>query len=673
MQATESTSGKEGHFLDFLVTLWIFVIALVAVPYIITCYTVLYIFQNVWFGTASFLNPELEFIKSTTLRSLVETHRNQGILTIMLKINGPPTLASIRRHLEELVRRKDRSGKLAFPHLTDCLVTRCGTYAWRKSTFDLEQNLIFAPYNFRGRPVNELTIQDYVSDIVSKLLPTSIPPWQVVIIPSSENHHYLLLRLHHILLSEGLNIADMLPLIPPVRTSVSGSDCNTSLGNVLLMPKFIPALKDRLTQDFTNSWNEFILNNDPLEKPELFKRNASFFEFVAISFIVLVSTFKEWRKGLKSIKPGLLSHVKYLCITLRREQAKRQINLNIFVKSIFVSCDPRNVIAIFIRNWYRWSLFTLAIPYKLYMEAKAIQSCIMLKYCAYPNTIVGFLYSYVPLTFKASQELLNYAGIIFNTPRAIWEELSRNSEKVETVTLCGRKVVAWSEPVKIETIRKIANSTSTTDTEIILATASEALSRFVVHANNVQPKEIPITARNINSNYFLLTGSNVRPTDSVGGMLCVDLPILDSRKDADLMENLKRIKDNINTAKEHQQLTYLLSMLQTKYGFLSKLLPATLITIALKYLSLKYSVSFTEITSRQPFVMQRTIWGQEVSSVIYWRPPQANISISLCTNYYGQNVIFGVMCDAQLAPNHHLLVRGFHEYVKDLEASAAIQ
>lgn len=404
------------------------------------------------------------------------------------------------------------------------------------------------------------------------------------------------------------------------------ADCKTSLCSVLAMPNYIPALKDRLMQDVTNSWNEFISNNDPLEKPELFKRNASFFEFLAISFIVLVSTFKEWRKGLKNIRPDVISKTKYMFVTFKRERGKRQINISTFIKSIFVSCDPRNVIMQLIVNCYRWSLFTLTIPHKLYIEIKAIQSCVTLSYCAHPNTIVGFLYSYVPLTFKGFQELLNYCRIIFNTPRSVWEELTRNSEKVETVTLCGRKVVAWSEPVKIESIRKIAKCTSTTDTEIILATASEGLSRFVVHTNNVQPKEIPITARNINSNFFLLTGSNVKATDAVGGMLCINLPILDSRKDADLLENLKDIKDNIITAKQNQQLTFLLSILQTKYGFLSKLLPATLITIALKYLSLKYSVSFTEITSRQPLVMQRTIWGQEVSSVIYWRPPQANIS-----------------------------------------------
>lgn len=399
------------------------------------------------------------------------------------------------------------------------------------------------------------------------------------------------------------------------------------------MPTYIPALKDRLTQDFTNSWNEFISNNDPLEKPELFKRNAGVFESLAISFIVLVSTFKEWRKGLKSVKPDLRSKVKYLFLTFKRECTKRQLDAVTFIKSIFVTCNPKNIINLIIANFYQWSKFVFMIPYKIYREAKAIQTCITLSYCAYPNTIVGFLYSYVPLTFKAFQEVLCYCSVIFNTPKCVWEELSRNSERIETVTLCGRKVVAWSEPVNIETIRKIAKYTSTTDTEIILATASEALSRFAVHTNNVQPKEIPITARNINSNYFLLTGSNVKASDAIGGMLCIKLPILDSAKDANLLENLKAIKDNINTSRETQQLTFLLSVLQTKYGFLSKLLPATLITVALKYLSLKYSVSFTEVTSRQPLVMQRTIWGQEVSSVIYWRPPQANISILLFIYY----------------------------------------
>lgn len=63
-------------------------------------------------------------------------------------------------------------------------------------------------------------IQDYVSQIVSKYLPPGIAPWQMIIIPTSEDQHYILLKLHHVLLREGLNIADLLPLIPPTRVNV---------------------------------------------------------------------------------------------------------------------------------------------------------------------------------------------------------------------------------------------------------------------------------------------------------------------------------------------------------------------------------------------------------------------------------------------------------------------
>lgn len=39
------------------------------------------------------------------------------------------------------------------------------------------------PSNYRGRPVTETNIQDYVSNIVSKYLPPDMPPWQICVIP----------------------------------------------------------------------------------------------------------------------------------------------------------------------------------------------------------------------------------------------------------------------------------------------------------------------------------------------------------------------------------------------------------------------------------------------------------------------------------------------------------
>lgn len=39
------------------------------------------------------------------------------------------------------------------------------------------------PSNYRGRQVSEANIQEYISNIVSKYLPPSLPPWQICIIP----------------------------------------------------------------------------------------------------------------------------------------------------------------------------------------------------------------------------------------------------------------------------------------------------------------------------------------------------------------------------------------------------------------------------------------------------------------------------------------------------------
>lgn len=43
--------------------------------------------------------------------------------------------------------------------------------------------MIECPSNYRGRQVTESNVQQYISDIVSKYLPSSVPPWQICIVP----------------------------------------------------------------------------------------------------------------------------------------------------------------------------------------------------------------------------------------------------------------------------------------------------------------------------------------------------------------------------------------------------------------------------------------------------------------------------------------------------------
>lgn len=51
------------------------------------------------------------------------------------------------------------------------------------SLFNVDNHIIVHPSNYRGRSVNESNIQDYISNIVSKYMPSNLPPWQIGVIP----------------------------------------------------------------------------------------------------------------------------------------------------------------------------------------------------------------------------------------------------------------------------------------------------------------------------------------------------------------------------------------------------------------------------------------------------------------------------------------------------------
>ncbi|KAG5876023.1 hypothetical protein JTB14_009812 [Gonioctena quinquepunctata] len=658
---------------DFLITFVLFAVTLFALPLIGFGFIVLKISRSLWLSCISTLHPDMDFVKYVTVRSLLDTHRNQGIISVLLSVKGQARPEAVKRHLQEVVRRRDKSGNLVFLRLRHLLVTKCGTYAWQREKFDLEQNVTVAPFTFKGRAVTEFNIQEYVSDIITKYLPSNIPPWQVVIIPSSEDHHYILLKLHHLLLSEGINIGDLLPLIPPTRQATGSYVSKSPLVEVFRKPQVIPVLKERLADELSNRWNEFVANYDPLERPELLKSTPSFPQFIAIVVISLISIIKDSKKGFRVIKTDVFSRTKYILLTAAREADKRQVNVSTLVLSIMNSLDPRNLARNILRSvFYMGFVLPLRLPIVLYAEFKALYTCLTLHYCPYPYTFTGITYIYVPLIYNSLREILYICSILFAAPKTIIQDILLQDESLQTITLCGRKSVAWSDPVPIDHIKTVAKQTGASVTEIMLSAVSMGLSKYFSQTGQEIPTDLPITMRNISSNYIFATGHNIKPEDAVSGLVCLNLAIPNPAKETTHIENLLEIKSKFSACLEKQGLSHLLTMLQTKFRILTQFLPSTLLSVYLKYLSRKYAVSVTEITSRYPNVTQRTLWGQEVKSVVYWRPPQANTSISLCLNEYADHVKLGVMCDAQLVPHHVCLVRSFPKFIKDLGEAATV-
>lgn len=118
------------------------------------------------------------------------------------------------------------------------LTTRWGWYAWQNvGSFDIDNHLIIcspSSSHYRGRQISDLNIQvsincfpnqfslfsfyfqDFISETVTKYFVPDLPPWQITVIPNrvqSQDKYYLLIRIHHLLLSyQNLDLGDLLQL-----------------------------------------------------------------------------------------------------------------------------------------------------------------------------------------------------------------------------------------------------------------------------------------------------------------------------------------------------------------------------------------------------------------------------------------------------------------------------
>ena len=145
-----------------------------------------------------------------------------------------------------------------------------------------------------------------MSDATSKYLGTTHSPWQVHAISSQPgNRLYCLVRVHHLLLrQEQLALGDFLPLErarwSPLTASRT-SDCDSPFADLYSPPAALPRLHEKLTESFSNVWNEFLCNNDPTERPEILKKRISLWQCAKIAVIVWFSTVKEVTRWVQRV------------------------------------------------------------------------------------------------------------------------------------------------------------------------------------------------------------------------------------------------------------------------------------------------------------------------------------------------------------------------------------
>lgn len=630
-----------------------FLLVLFLLPCIISIYIGISVVRYLALRLLSKVYTDLEFITSTTVRSTVDTVRNQGIITLVLQVRGTCDMQMFKSRLQSDMINRMKCGRLVFPHLRTKLTSVWGWYAWVKTSntyFDIDKHVMLAApigYGGGGGYINDTNTQKFISERVSKYLCPDHPPWRITIIPSSEKY-YVLISIHHLYLSEEhLGLGDLL-LLEPDNHVWSSEDVEDYLDNDHLLagtfktPVAIPQVYQHVYESFCNFWNEFLSVYDPQENPKILQKSTLKIYF-CIALITAVSAIKVY---FKSLRPNL----KQIII---REMEKRYITFRLLWMSVFNTFHPVTVVTSIV-SWTWWFSMTLLLQVF--------------------RTILNIpVYTYwMILLYHVLREIWYLTKIVFTAPRMILQEIffpatPKTCHHLQTVSLCGRKAISWSDPVSLDYIRRIHDATGASSCEILLSAVSASVRDYFRYLGFPVPDSVMTTARFIPQEYLLAQSSSFQEH---GGLMCLDLPLWIPDEP---IENLTVTQNALYKARTNQASIYLASLYRFDHSLLPKLLPSVLARILLNALSRKYAVTITQVdATSSERKRRRLLWGQEVESIMYWRPPQGNVSLSMTLMSYGDSVRLCVMSDTQLSPQHSIISSNFDKHIGQLAVGAGV-
>jgi hypothetical protein len=498
--------------------------------------------------------------------------------------------------------------------------------------------------------------QECVSDIVSKYLPPELSPWQITIIPAAVGHEerfYLLIRIHHLLLSEeGLGLGDLL-LLAPDRPAIfnrrldeddeNPTEETPSVGStspltaLLARPVAIPKLYSVVRGMIRHRWSLLVAAYDPAENPQILQSAPSIQMCIILVFIVGVSICKKLLGLASRTDMSLCRKILSIAPTILNETQKRRFTPYALCKCVMKSLSPHLLLSCVRVCWWVSHFFTVALPVFIVNEIRSFVSMAANRGLSECTTERPFSYLY--LVLAAVKEAFCLCAIIYTAPRMLLQELVTSHRgtlhHLQTVSLCGRKVVAWSDPVPLDTIGKISSSVGASTTAVLLSSVCGALREYFHQFCLPVPESVLTTAR-----YFPME-SLTRPsrgsdgsTASLSGQGLVCLPLPTSPVYDDPKDSLQEIQRILCEVRQRQPALYQATVWQLDGGHITNILPSLAVRLILNHLSRRYAVALTQVESAISSTSRcRLIWGQEVEGILYWRPPQSNISeYSDCTS-----------------------------------------
>lgn len=258
-------------------------------------------------------------------------------------------------------------------------------------------------------------------------------------------------------------------------------------------------------------------------------------------------------------------------------------------------------------------------------------------------------------------ELFSITWIAIGAPKLILEELflkHPQANRLQTISPCGRKVVAWSEEVSLDVLRKITSVTGATEAEILLTATVDSLKEYFRHSGVRTPDDVLTTAKFVSQRAIFLHNNEAR------GIVCLALPTRTPLFEDDLLEILQVIQKNIQEARAKQSAIYAITAAEASHGLITSSFPSILLKLLFNQLSRRYSLSLTHVDGN--------LCMEGVEAAVYWRPPQGNCNMSITLHRYKNGVRLGVMCDALIGPQHSIITRTFPTSLQNLSTIVGV-
>lgn len=426
-----------------------------------------------------------------------------------------------------------------------------------------------------------------------------------MVITTEPDRFYLVARVHHLYISEdGISFGHLLMVNPEddqwAPTQPQDID---SIENILVLifrqPRAWPLLYNRVCEKISSTYDRISLVYDPSLNPSFEKSSPSIVEFNVVCCVAVLAIIREYYRTGHNI-----------FYVVRREISRRRITPLLFVKCCINTMYPFVLIRLTVAWWW-WICVKVILQLPITALHMLYDSPFYLKW---------FLVS-----FRAIGETLYIFHLLYVAPRVLLDELfwpmfSRPKHHLKRASLSGRKVVCWSEPIPIELIRQIRDKTGVASCEIQLSGVAAAMGEFFRENELNDGNTLWTTTRFIPQEHLLQSANRIS-----SGLLCLGLP-MDMPED-DSLYGLHMMQLSLQNAMSNQTALYLASRWQYDYSLLTYIFPTFVARIVLYVLSLRYCIMLTQVEAHtKEMRKRRLIWGQEIESFIYWRPPQANVS-----------------------------------------------